>query len=151
MLKSIFIPTLLVSSISLSTLPLAIATAQDPPAETYQPGFWQPVARVAIDRPIEINLINETGVAVDYSLTDTEMEPVTIESAGTVPLKEIKPPLYIVIYPNSENTDNSEVLLKYVVEVTQDNVVNVKIERTPDGNQSNRTFNLQKTGAIYLY
>jgi len=33
--------------------------AQNPPATTFHPGPWQPVARVNMSRPVEIKIINQ--------------------------------------------------------------------------------------------
>ena len=149
-LKLLAIYSLLIGGAGL--LPLGVVTAQNPPAQTYQPGFWQPVARVDVNRPITLNLINQTGLIVDYAITDVEMKAVSIQSAQTVILDDIKPPLYVVIYPNSKkNPINSRIYLKYEVEVTQTNIIEVKISQTEEDNQSHRSFNLQESGAIYIY
>ncbi len=127
------------------------ATTQNPQAETYQPGFWQPVARVKLDQPITIKLMNKTGFAVDYALTDVKMEPAMIAPQATATLENIEPSVYIVVYPDSNIPNSSRIYLKYEVEVTKDNVVKVTIKQIEDGNKSHRTLNLQETGAIYLY
>ncbi len=124
---------------------------QNPPAQTHQPGFWQPVARIDINRPITINLINKTGLIIDYTITDIKMEPVSINPDQTIILNNVKPSLYILVYPDSNNPDSSRIELKYEVQVTQENIVEVRIKTTEDSNNSNRTLNLQDTGGIYLY
>lgn len=149
MLKSIIITLTLLMSGGL--LPGETATAQNPPAKTHQPGFWQPLARADINRPITINLINQAELIVDYAITEIKMKPVSIESGQTIILDNVKPPLDIVIYPDSKNPRSSRIYLQYEVKVTQENIVEVKIKTTEDGAQSHRSFNLQETGAIYLY
>jgi hypothetical protein len=151
MFKSVILSSVLFVGANLSLLPLESITAQNPPAETYQPGFWQPVARVDLNRPITVKLINESGLAVDYAITEIKMEPILIPEGETVTLENVQPSLYIVVYPNSKNPDSSRIALRYDVEVNEDNVVKVKIKQTEDGTESHRSFNLQNTGAIYLY
>jgi hypothetical protein len=136
---------------SLTLLSLQDVTAQTPPAETYKPGFWQPVARVDLDRPITIKLMNESELGVDYAITEVKMTPILIPANETITLENIEPSIYLVIYPSSNNPDNSRIYLQYEVHVTKENIVEVKIRTTDDGNKSHRTFNLQNTGAIYLY
>ncbi len=43
--------------------------AQNPPATTFQPGPWQPVARVNTSRPVEIKIINQTDIDLNYDLS----------------------------------------------------------------------------------
>jgi hypothetical protein len=124
---------------------------QNPPAQTYQPGYWQPVARANIKLPIKINLINETDITVAYSVTESQMEPIVIKSHQTITLNNVKPPIYAVIYPDSENSNNSLIDLKYKVQITLDNIIEVTITKAENSSDSHRTFNLQETGAIYVY
>jgi hypothetical protein len=125
--------------------------AQNPPATTYQPGFWQPAARVELNRPITINLINKTGLAVNYAVTNIDPNPVLMKAEETVTLENVEPDLYIVLYPDSSNPDSSTISLKYEVKVTADNVVNIMIKQAGEGMVGDRSINLQRTGAIYIY
>ncbi len=125
--------------------------AQDPPARTYQPGFWQPVARVNINRPIAIKLINQTEVVLEYSLTTNEAPPRQLLPRNTAVLREIPLPAYVLINPTSSNLDSSRVDLKYEVAVGNDNVVTVKIRQISGDIPGNTTLNIQENGAIYLY
>ncbi len=148
-LKSILLSTILIGNASLMILPPIMA--QNPPAETYQPGFWQPVARVNPQLPIKIELINQSGIILDYAITEGEMRPSQIAVDSTVTLDQVNIPLYIVIYPNSSAPNSSRINLKYFVSVTEENVVKVEVRQTEDVSTGNRTFNLQETGAIFVY
>ncbi|NCO74801.1 MAG: hypothetical protein GW795_04165 [Cyanobacteria bacterium] len=150
MFKSIIFSSLVLIGANLTMIPV-MAQTQDPPAETFQPGFWQPVARVDINKPISINIINETGFALNYALTDASLEPTVIEVDGQNILKNIQPPTYIVIYPDSKIPNSSRMSLKYFVEVTSDNTVELRVKQIENVSLGNRTFNLQRTGAIFLY
>ncbi|MGK7929959.1 MAG: hypothetical protein AB4041_00805 [Microcystaceae cyanobacterium] len=130
----------------------SIVVAQDPPAQTYQPGFWQPVARVNLNFPITLNLINKTGLEIDYAITNIDPDPIPIAINETETLQQVKPELYIVVYPTSNNPNSSQIALNYTVEVTEENVINVQIMKLDDEEGAgDRSINLQKTGAIYIY
>ena len=125
--------------------------AQNPPAKTFQEGFWQPVSRVDLEKPIKLYINNVTNIAIAYDITESKGEPVSILPSRVVRLKNVEPALYISIYPNSNKPNNSQINLKYQVDVTEDNIVVVNIFTTGDGTESNRSLNLHETGAIYLY
>lgn len=151
MLKSLLISSLLITGINVNYLSLEKATAQNPPAETYQPGFWQPVARVDLNRPINIKIINKAGILIDYAVTDVRMAPISVDVDKTVLIENIEPSIYIVIYPDTKDPNSSRIYLYYEINVTEDNIVEITVKQTEDGTKSHRTFNLQTTGAIFLY
>ncbi|MGK7941630.1 MAG: hypothetical protein AB4062_16060 [Crocosphaera sp.] len=125
--------------------------AQDPPAQTYQPGYWQPVARFDIKRTVEVNIINKTDVPIEYDLTDLEaMNPQKLQPEETGNLKGFGGTANIVIYPLVNDT--SEFNLRYKVKVDEDNnIVNVSVVKDEPSFLGHRSINLQGTGAIYLY
>jgi hypothetical protein len=148
-IKSILLTAILIASLSLMVTSPTVA--QDPPAETYQPGFWQPVARVDVKRPVTIKLVNQTDLTLDYGVTEIKIEPKILSPEATATLTKFDLPLYLVIYPASSNPNSSRINLKYKVSVNEDNLVTVDIYQASDDTPGNRTFNLQETGAIYLY
>ncbi|MGB5771165.1 MAG: hypothetical protein WBM32_15060 [Crocosphaera sp.] len=125
--------------------------AQNPPAETYQPGYWQPVARFDIKRTVEVNIINNTDIPIEYDLTDLEaMNPQSLKPEETGNLQGFGSSANIVIYPLVNNT--SEFNLRYQVQVDEDNnIINVSVIKDQPTFLGHRSVNLQKTGAIYLY
>ena len=149
MIRKILLVTTLIGNLNL--ISLAPTLAQNPPAETYQPGFWQPVGRVNLQRPITVKLVNKTGLNIDYSITENRMEPSVIQPRDTATLTNMEIPLYIVIYPDSSNPNTSRISLKYDVTVDENNVVTVEVKNIGRDTSGNRTFNIQKTGAIYVY
>lgn len=150
MSKPLIISALVLAMGNLTIIP-TITQAQNPPAETFQPGFWQPVARVDIAKPITLNIINDSGIILDYALTDSTLEPSAIPIDATETIKSIQPPSYIVIYPDTKNPNASRINLKYSVNVTPDNVIELRITQIDSVSQGNRTFNLQPTGAIFVF
>ena len=151
MFKPVLFSLLLLSNFSFSSGDRFFSLAQNPPAETFQEGFWQPVARVNLDKPIKLYINNVTNIDIIYDITESEGKPVSIAPSRVVRLKDVKPSLYISIYPDSKKPNNSQINLKYQVEVTEDNIAVVNIFTTEDGADSNRSLNLHETGAIYLY
>lgn len=156
MFKSFFLGVIVVSSIVTKSPVMAemkpsMVVNENPPAETFQPGFWQPIARVDMAKPITLKIINDSGVLLDYAFTDDNVEPLKLEQDATRSIEKIQAPVYVVIYPDIKNPNASRINLKYFVEVTADNVVELRVKQTESISQGNRTFNLQSTGAIYLY
>lgn len=150
MFKSLVISSLILATANLTIIP-SIAQSQNPPAETFQPGFWQPVARVNVTQPITVKIINNSGIILDYALTDSTLEPSSIPIDATETLNNIQPPSYVVIYPDIKNPNASRINLKYSVAVTSDNIIELRVTQIDSVSQGNRTFNLQKTGAIFVF
>ena len=126
--------------------------AQNPPAETYQPGYWQPVARFNTKKLVEVKLINQTEIPLEYDLTDLEsINPQDLNPGKTGTLQNFGDSGYIVIYPKISIDPNSPISLKFKVEVKEDNTVIVTIEKATSDFLGHRAINLQKNGGIYLY
>jgi hypothetical protein len=133
-------------------IPCVPVQAQNPPAQTYQPGFWQPVARIDINRPLEVKLINKTDLILEYDLTNNQTEETPELAAGnTASITGLKLPAYILIDPSTSNPNSSRIKLQYQVSVDSNNTVNVGIVRAEEDMMGNRTLNLHETGAIYIY
>jgi hypothetical protein len=133
--------------------PLSLA-AQDPPASTYRPGNWQPVARIDTKRPFAITLVNETDITLDYDLTaNITPAPQQVSPGKTSVLKGFAVPAYILINPTSSQVvlSASSFNLKYEVNVKEDNTVMVKVRKVSGDTPGDTTLNLQETGAIYIY
>lgn len=142
-----------------------LSQAQTPPAETYQPGFWQPVGRFNPKEPVKVKLVNQTGVALDYDITTLEsFNPDMIPSDGTQLLENFGDDAYIMVYPDDPESGSADqsYVLRFAVAVdprTQsipaDNIATITITKAaPNIEQrfyGHRTINLQKTGAIYFY
>ncbi|YAI81446.1 MAG: hypothetical protein ACQJCO_06385 [cyanobacterium endosymbiont of Rhopalodia sterrenbergii] len=131
--------------------------AQDLPAETYQPGYWQPVDRFDVKRSVEVLLINKTGIPIEYDLTDLKSTNPQVLKAGEMgTLKNFGDSAYIVVYPTISVDPNNPLTLRFNVKVEEDNKIIVLIEKDfiskKDPNfLGHRAINLQKNGGIYLY
>ena len=144
------IKALLLTALSL-TFP-ALILAQNPPARTYQPGPWQPVARVDISRPLEIQIINKTDLLLDYDLSSNiNPSPRQLIPGETATLKGFTIPAYILVNRSIAASDPVPVNLKYEVSVDENNVIKLTITKIPESEPGFSTFNLNKEGAIYIY
>ncbi|CCQ48927.1 MULTISPECIES: hypothetical protein [Crocosphaera] len=141
----------LIILLTLGVSPISVVQAQVPSAETYQPGYWQPVARFDTKRIVEVNIINNTDIPIEYDLTDLEaMNPQKLEPQQTGNLKGFGSSANIVIYPLVNDT--SEFNLRYTVAMDEDNnIVNVSVIKDKPSFLGHRSVNLQQTGAVYLY
>jgi hypothetical protein len=129
-------------AVSLATT--SVLKAQTPPAATYSPGDWQPVARVASPKaPIEIQLINQTGLTLEYGLTDLGFTGKLPPRSSTVRKGVILPDFLLI------NAMEPLVRLNYNVTVNG-NIVTVAIRQAGSG-AGDTTINLQQTGGIYVY
>ena len=138
--------------LTLATPNITSIYAQNPPAETYQPGFWQPVNRFDIKRIVEVKIINNTDILIEYDLTDLEaIKPQSLEPEQTGMLKGFGNSAYIVIYPLIKKTNDFN--LRFEVTVNEnDNIVNISVLKEKKSDFiGHRSVNLQETGAIYLY
>ncbi|MEL7037160.1 MAG: hypothetical protein AAFO04_16280 [Cyanobacteria bacterium J06592_8] len=120
-----------------------IAQEQDP-APTYQPGFWQPVARVNPNEPITVNIKNQSGVTIEYSLTTGPMETRVLANGSETQLASLPKDSYIIINPKS-----SSMTLKHEI-TTDNNTVYITVEADSDFSGES-TVHLHPTGAIYKY
>ena len=147
-------PELLIVSAIMTTISLTVTislSAQNPPASTYQPGFWQPIARVNPNKPIQINIANQTEFNLEYDLTtNRDNPPRLIFPKETTVIRSFPLPAYILINVSSSEPNSSQINLKYEV-TTEDNEVNVKVRPAGNDTPGNTTLNLHETGAIYVY
>jgi hypothetical protein len=142
---------LLTCAIGASGLPPILA--QDPPAKTFQPGFWQPVGRFNPKQNMAVKMVNETGITLNYDVTSLETDsPQDLGNGQNIILKDLGDSAYIMVYPVVETNPDDPFNLKFTVNVDEkDNLVTITMGRAEQGFIGHRTINLQKTGAIYFY
>jgi hypothetical protein len=143
----------LLTSLGLTTPDTLVA--QTPPASTYRPGFWQPIARVDLNRPLSIKIINQTDIPLEYDFTNTpDVAPQSLAADSSIIIEEQLPiPAYLLINRSSfsQTSEQSAFNLKFEVVVSEDNVVNVKVMKVNKDTPGYSTVNLHETGAIYIY
>lgn len=121
--------------------------AQNSPASTYQPGYWQPLARVNPSSPFTVTLLNQTGKPLEYNYLDGRGEN-NLAVGASAQLKNISLPANIAVYDPSPKAADTGSHLDYQVSVTN-NAVNVSI--VPVAGDGFHVVNINKTGAIYRY
>ena len=134
---------LLLSGVSLGLVP---ALAQD--STTFQPGFWQPVARVDPAHPVQLVVINTTGASLEYGLTSNEYVIAELEPGdqATVAVSSLPASLNI----STVSRPPFDVLsLLYEVEAT-DNLVTVTVGLKDDV-EGDRVVDINSEGGIYIY
>lgn len=126
--------------------------AQNLPATTFQPGPWQPVARVNISRPVEIKIINQTDIDLNYDLSaNIDSSPQLLSPGTETTLRGLVIPAYILINRANAAADRYSSSLIYAVEVNQDNLVTITVTKVPGSAPGYTTFNINQQGAIYIY
>jgi hypothetical protein len=143
--------TLLV--VTLQSVAVFPTVAETPPAQTYQPGFWQPVARFNPKQKVTLKLVNQSGVVLNYDNTDSEFsDPKDLGIDKTDALSDFGNSAYFMIYPATVIDPDQPFNLKFSAQVDEaNNLVTVTITKGDRGFMGNRTVNLQKTGAVYFY
>jgi hypothetical protein len=156
---------LTIVGLSPAIIPTSRAEAQDPPATTFQPGFWQPIGRFDPKKPVKVKLVNETDLALDYDITNLEsFPPMVVPPGESALLENFGDNAYIMVYPDENTPSNQDhsFVLKFSVPVdarTQmvgaDNLAVITVTKA-DANveerfYGHRSINLQPTGAIFFY
>ena len=145
-LKTITIASLITSTFGiLMPILTAPSLAEDPPAKTYQPGFWQPVARVNPQQPVRVNLINKTSSGLNYSLTTGEIGTRQVAAGNTTELTNLPKEAYLVINPQTPS-----ISIRFKIEVVGNNMVKITATPSPDPSGES-TINIQSNGGIYKY
>ncbi|MGL5033843.1 MAG: hypothetical protein ACRC6M_08590 [Microcystaceae cyanobacterium] len=162
----IFVPSLFAFALVLNSATSAFAqttpsknvteqkpATTNPPAETYRPGFWQPVARFDPKQKVTLKLVNNSGVALDYDdTTQEDSEPKTVAIAATETVANIGKNAYVMVYPGSDSNQDTPYILKFDVATdSAKNIVTVTVTQAEKGFMGHRTINLQKNGGIYFY
>lgn len=124
--------------------------AQNPPAQTYEPGYWQPIARVNPNNPVTVTLVNQTKSPLQYNFLDGRGEKDLPVEASTE-LKIVALPVNIAIYdPSPQAATGKAGGLRYETSVTK-NAVKVLVLPVEDPAAGSQVLNIAKTGAIYVY
>jgi hypothetical protein len=146
---------LLATSLLLTTASLAfpvVSFSQDPPANTFQPGPWQPIARVDLQRPVAVKIINQTDISLDYDLSaNINPSPRQIASGETTLLKSVRIPAYLLINRSVAVSEFPTYSLNYAVAVDRENLVTVTVTKVDSSSPGYTTLNIDRKGAIYAY
>lgn len=127
--------------------------AQTPPAQTFRPGFWQPVERFNPNQAVTLQIVNQSGLALDYDITTLESPgPRTIAIGASERVREFGNSAYIMVYPVKADFTDKPFTLRFQAQVKPaTNQVIVTVTKAEPSFLGHRTINLQNTGAIYFY
>ncbi|MBR8830092.1 MAG: hypothetical protein N5P05_003248 [Chroococcopsis gigantea SAG 12.99] len=126
--------------------------AQTPPATTFVPGPWQPVARVNPQRPVTIKIVNSTDLLLDYDLTaNIKPSPQQIVAGDSTVLKGFNLPAYILINNSQNSAVRNPLSLIYSVDVNDNNEVTLTITTAPNEIPGYTTLNINRQGGIFIY
>jgi serine/threonine-protein kinase len=121
------------------------------PAQTYQPGYWQPVGRIEPQRPFQIKLVNQSGEIVEYAVTTNEFSPRQLSPQESTTLTHI--PLDANLLLNSVRSNSRKEFvssLQFEVNVVN-NLITVRILAGDRDRAGDSTVNIHRTGAIYIF
>ncbi len=134
--------SLLLSGVGLN--PADPVLAQD----SFQPGFWQPVARVDPSQPVQLKIINNSGASLEYGLTTDEYVIAELEPEDQARLRIPELPASLNISTVSRPPFDVLSLL-YEIEAV-DNLVTVTIGLKDDV-EGDRVVDINPDGGIYIY
>jgi hypothetical protein len=109
---------------------------------------WIPVGRINPDEPMQIELVNQTTVPLEYAITTNEIPPRQLEPGESTTLTVLPIPLYMLFSPIG--TQPGEISLALAVS-TNGNFITVEMS-----NQFNTftpgeiTLIVNETGAIFV-
>jgi len=111
--------------------------------QTFHLGYWQPVARINPHKPLQLKVINQTDVPLQYGLTTDA--PKTLLPGSVAEIKYVSLPTNILIYPSQQKTS-----VKYQVD-TVDNTTIVEVRQVSNDIAGNNSLAINSSGAIYAY
>ena len=123
-------------------------TQQNPPARTYHPGYWQPIARINPKNPVTVVLNNQTQSSLKYNFLDGRADS-DLPVGATQQLKNVSLPVNIAIYDPSAQAATTEVDgLRYETAIAN-NVLTVTV--MPAQSTGYHVLNIARNGGIYKY
>ncbi|MBD2451945.1 hypothetical protein H6G76_33460 [Nostoc sp. FACHB-152] len=111
--------------------------------KTFHLGFWQPVARINPTQPLNLEVINQTNVPLQYGLTTTATK--TVLPGNAAEMNYISAPSNVLIYPSQQ-----EASLKYNVSKIGNTTI-VKVHQVASDTPGDGSLAINRTGAIYVY
>lgn len=137
---------------------VAIATGVQLPAGSqpsstgqYQPGFWQPQAQVDLNRDLQILLLNQTGLNLEYGQT-ASTNIYTLPAGGTANVLIRMGTRTGDIANIPINVKDGTSALKYEYNVDpQSNIVTVRITAIKGTAPTDRAVYIDERGRVYSF
>jgi hypothetical protein len=106
---------------------------------------WAPLVRIDPSKPFKIEIVNQTGVPVNYSLTTNTFSPRQLPPQGSTTLTYLPLPTNLLI-------SSVEPRIKLVYGLTsKDNVITVYVKQTANLSDVNRTLQVQNSGGVFVF
>ncbi|MCT7953842.1 hypothetical protein [Laspinema palackyanum] len=136
----------------------SLGISQPSPTGEREPGYWQPLATVNVNRPVSLTVVNNTGIPLEYSVRNSQIQ--RLSDGGQVVLGDytINPNaqsdrdrnLHVQINPPIEGY--SQVLLHFNLESNvRNNNVTVTIRRANAGQRIDRELYFDENGRVYVF
>ncbi len=119
-------------------------------AEPFQPGPWQPLARVEPSSPVRVLIVNTSGATIEFDSFSTQ-----------VPLPQLQPSESAVVLlgtlPESINISAlseppfSEIPLNFTLSEDSGNTLRVEVGIEFDSFAGDRVVTVDDTGGVYVY
>ncbi|MBD2526891.1 hypothetical protein [Nostoc sp. FACHB-133] len=124
-------------------IPMQARAAEFKLARTFHAGFWQPVARVNPHKPLQVEVINQTNIPLQYGLTTDSAK--TLLPGNVTNISYISVPTDVLIYPSQQ-----EASLKYKVNKVGNTTI-VKVRQVASDTPGDGSLAINRTGAVYVY
>ncbi|MBD2503320.1 Spy/CpxP family protein refolding chaperone [Anabaena azotica] len=111
--------------------------------KTFHLGFWQPVARINPHQPLQLEVINQTNVPLQYGLTNDS--PKTLLPGNFAAMNYVALPSNVLIYPSRQ-----EASLKYNVSKIGNTTI-VQVRQIAGETPGDGSLTINRTGAVYVY
>ncbi|BAZ49322.1 hypothetical protein NIES4103_19340 [Nostoc sp. NIES-4103] len=131
-----------ITAVSLA-VPMQVHAAELKVARTFHFGFWQPVARINPHQPLQVEVINQTHIPLQYGLTTDSAK--TLLPGNVAEMSYISLPTDVLIYPSQQ-----EASLRYHVTKVGNTTI-VKVRQLASDTPGDGSLAINRTGAIYIY
>ncbi len=146
-MRSGFATLVAVGMFALPSVVSNVAWAQD----TFQPGPWQPLARVEPGQTVRVLIVNNSGATIEFDSFSTRAPlPQLQPTESAVVLLDTALPESINISTLSE-PPFSEIPLNFVLSEESGNTLRVEVSIEFDSFAGDRVITIDDTGGVYVY
>ncbi len=105
----------------------------------------QPVHRIDPNQPVRIQLLNYSGLPLDYRLVADDIEPNRLAAGESILLSDFALPASISVQPTQ-----ARVNLKYDLTIDANRII-LKLRRVSSVSPGDKAFDVQQSGDIYIH
>ncbi|MBD2311412.1 hypothetical protein H6G20_07040 [Desertifilum sp. FACHB-1129] len=123
--------------------------AQPSPTGSYVPGYWQPEAQVSLNRPITVRILNQTGIPLEYGLSGVDVYTLGSNASVDVGVNLSNRPGNTATI--AINAQRGTYALRYEYNVTDNNVLQVRVIPGGGPQPLDRAVYIDETGRVYSF